>query len=495
MKKLLLLLIIPFLSFGQGKESYYENLILEKTKFYSQDLEVLSLSSIDGPPFFKDCQSFKSNQEKQKCFQNGVANHILRNFQYPAIAKEKRIEEDILVNFQISKKGSVDNVKVVKGENKHLKNEAIRLISSIPKLEPAVNDGKAVRCSFTVPISFTLKQSKSTEGQGSKQEKNTMTPKQIITEKSKVINSSSINNMAVLHAYMKRSAAYQKTGEFSKANSDLDKIINSEFYTVGLTLGNNNDTMIIKSIFNGSPAEKAGLKIGDKLIAIDNQSITGNNVKLWEKQILFLKRNEKKKLTIIRNLSINDVVEKEFLIHCESLPVSNQLRYDVLTRIAGNDISLGGKKRKQKAYKGILKAIKLEKKHSLDPSVYLYAKLSWLNLYFKKDYDNALINSLNCLKIRSDYYYAYYLLAQIYEMQGEIEDAIRNYNNYIRLEKNNPYLIRAYFLRANIKKKLGDDTFCDDLKYACELGNTIDSKSNFVKTSQNACEALQKWCK
>ena len=39
----------------------------------------------------------------------------------------------------------------------------------------------------------------------------------------------------------------------------------------------------------------AGLKIGDKLIAIDNQSITGNNVKLWEKQMLFLKSNEKKK--------------------------------------------------------------------------------------------------------------------------------------------------------------------------------------------------------
>ena len=156
MKKLLLLLIIPFLSFGQEKESYYENVILEKSKFYSQALEVLSLSSIDDPPIFYNCNKSASRQEKQQCFQQGVMQHISNNFEYPAISKEMGISERIIVNFHVSKQGKIENVQVVRGQDKYLKAEAIRLVSSIPALIPAKQRGQAVSCSFTVPISFQL---------------------------------------------------------------------------------------------------------------------------------------------------------------------------------------------------------------------------------------------------------------------------------------------------------------------------------------------------
>jgi len=45
---------------------------------------------------------------------------------------------------------------VVRGEDKHLKGEALRLVNSIPKLQAAKQRGKAVPCSFTVPINFKL---------------------------------------------------------------------------------------------------------------------------------------------------------------------------------------------------------------------------------------------------------------------------------------------------------------------------------------------------
>ncbi|MCS5663028.1 MAG: energy transducer TonB [Flavobacteriales bacterium] len=47
-------------------------------------------------------------------------------------------------------------VMVVRGDDKHLKQEAIRLVNSIPKLQAAKQRGKSVPCSFTVPINFKL---------------------------------------------------------------------------------------------------------------------------------------------------------------------------------------------------------------------------------------------------------------------------------------------------------------------------------------------------
>ena len=81
---------------------------------------------------------------------------ILNNFEYPAIAKEMGISERIIVNFVVSKEGKITNAQVVRGNDKHLKKEALRLVESIPEVIPAKQRGQAVAITFTVPISFTL---------------------------------------------------------------------------------------------------------------------------------------------------------------------------------------------------------------------------------------------------------------------------------------------------------------------------------------------------
>ena len=90
------------------------------------------------------------------CFQQGIMKHIRKNFKYPAIPKEMGISEKIFVQFVIDKTGLITKATVVRGQDKHLKNEAIRLVNSIPKLQPARQRGKSVPCSFTVPINFRL---------------------------------------------------------------------------------------------------------------------------------------------------------------------------------------------------------------------------------------------------------------------------------------------------------------------------------------------------
>ncbi len=66
------------------------------------------------------------------------------------------IQEKIYVNFMIEKTGFVTEVKILRGKNKYLKEEAIRLIKSLPKMEPATQRKKPVSVHYTIPFNFKL---------------------------------------------------------------------------------------------------------------------------------------------------------------------------------------------------------------------------------------------------------------------------------------------------------------------------------------------------
>jgi len=86
----------------------------------------------------------------------GYTKYIQRNVRYPPIAKEYNITGKVYVQFIVDRTGSVTNVKVVRGVDKNLDAEAVRVIKLLPKYKPGKQRGKAVRVMFTVPINFTL---------------------------------------------------------------------------------------------------------------------------------------------------------------------------------------------------------------------------------------------------------------------------------------------------------------------------------------------------
>ena len=117
--------------------------------------EVFNFAVVEDKPIYPGCEDV-SKDERYMCFQQGIMKHIRSNFKYPAIPKEMGISEKIFVQFVINKSGRITNSIVVRGEDKHLKEEALRLVNSIPKLQAARQRGKPVPCSFTVPINFKL---------------------------------------------------------------------------------------------------------------------------------------------------------------------------------------------------------------------------------------------------------------------------------------------------------------------------------------------------
>lgn len=82
---------------------------------------------------------------------------IAFNIRYPESAKDSYIQGKVIVQFVVEKDGSIGEVKVVRGVDKALDIEAVRLCKTLPKFNPGRNaNGDPVRVWFTQPITFKL---------------------------------------------------------------------------------------------------------------------------------------------------------------------------------------------------------------------------------------------------------------------------------------------------------------------------------------------------
>ena len=95
-----------------------------------------------------------------------MMKYVSENVQYPQEAKDKDIAGRVFISFVVEKDGSVSNVEVKRGIGGGCDEEAVRVISAMPKWKPGIKDGKPVRVSYMMPIVFKL-----TEGQPAKPSK------------------------------------------------------------------------------------------------------------------------------------------------------------------------------------------------------------------------------------------------------------------------------------------------------------------------------------
>ena len=136
-----------------------------RCKKCNHELNNPSLKAIINQFFKENKQSKKINEEYFVVVEDmpefpggdvGLMKFIQRNVRYPAIAKEYNITGKVYVSFIVDKQGNVTNVKIVKGVSKELDDEALRVVSLLPKYKPGKQRGKTVRVMFTIPINFTL---------------------------------------------------------------------------------------------------------------------------------------------------------------------------------------------------------------------------------------------------------------------------------------------------------------------------------------------------
>tara|TARA_B110001450_G_C17654084_1_gene494470 strand:+ start:49 stop:1833 length:1785 start_codon:yes stop_codon:yes gene_type:complete len=88
---------------------------------------------------------------------------INKKVKYPGIAKRNNVTGKVYVSFIVDKDGSVTNVKIVRGVDKRLDAEALRVVSALPNYKPGKKNGKPTRVQFTIPINFSLNNFSSTD--------------------------------------------------------------------------------------------------------------------------------------------------------------------------------------------------------------------------------------------------------------------------------------------------------------------------------------------
>lgn len=82
---------------------------------------------------------------------------IAMTVRYPVEAQENGIVGKVFVSFVINEKGDISNIRIAKGVHPLLDQEAIRAVSQMGRWKPGVHDGKPVRVSYTIPITFDIK--------------------------------------------------------------------------------------------------------------------------------------------------------------------------------------------------------------------------------------------------------------------------------------------------------------------------------------------------
>jgi periplasmic protein TonB len=84
---------------------------------------------------------------------------LAQNISYPPEAREAGAQGTVYLSFIVEKDGSVSHVKVLRGVGFGCDEEAVRVISRMPKWSPGMQRTMPVRVSFNMPIAFKLKDS------------------------------------------------------------------------------------------------------------------------------------------------------------------------------------------------------------------------------------------------------------------------------------------------------------------------------------------------
>lgn len=86
----------------------------------------------------------------------GLSEYISSHLQYPTVSQESGAMGNVRVSYVIDEEGKVTDVEVMESIDPYLDEEAVRVISSMPKWKPGIKDGKYVKMKTSTLVKFKL---------------------------------------------------------------------------------------------------------------------------------------------------------------------------------------------------------------------------------------------------------------------------------------------------------------------------------------------------
>ncbi|MGD9931102.1 MAG: energy transducer TonB [Mangrovibacterium sp.] len=85
-----------------------------------------------------------------------LRSFLLENVSYPEEAKKDSIAGKVLVSFVVDEAGKVIQIKIEKGVDPLLDQEALRVVGLMPAWKPGRENGEVVKVRFNLPVNFAL---------------------------------------------------------------------------------------------------------------------------------------------------------------------------------------------------------------------------------------------------------------------------------------------------------------------------------------------------
>lgn len=139
-------------------EYQYEVLKRENQLLPTETADLYKGGVINQIPLFPSCQR-EGDRKDRECFQKRMREHIKSNFRYPESAFRQGIQGTVLIKFTIDETGTIKNIAT---DSPHplLTAEALRIVSLLPKFQPALENGDPVQIPYSIPIGFKLNTNK-----------------------------------------------------------------------------------------------------------------------------------------------------------------------------------------------------------------------------------------------------------------------------------------------------------------------------------------------
>jgi len=119
--------------------------VFAETVIVEEEEEVVLFAIVEEKPMFNG-----------KDAETGFRQYIIANTTYPPVAQENGITGRVYVEFAIGTDGSVTDVRLLRGVDPLLDNEAVRVIKASPKWQPGMQRGKPVKVKYQFPVYFQL---------------------------------------------------------------------------------------------------------------------------------------------------------------------------------------------------------------------------------------------------------------------------------------------------------------------------------------------------
>lgn len=131
---------------------FVANIFLAKDGLFNSEILKSKYRSTEG---FKPA-SFPGGPELYSEF-------LREEIRYPSEAVTKKLQGRVLCTMKIDETGKITNIELLKGIAPELDREALRVLRRLPDFEPAVFEGKKVKCIMTMPVTFRIPVARSTE--------------------------------------------------------------------------------------------------------------------------------------------------------------------------------------------------------------------------------------------------------------------------------------------------------------------------------------------